>query len=226
MSRAARRYCVYMLTCKNTNKSYVGVTSQPTNLRWRNGKGYVGEIRRDIDAYGWDNFDKKILETELDFKEAAKKEKKYIAQIGNERALYNKTCGGEVLDDCAINLRAEHAKGRILSPATRAKIAMAKTGIKFTATHIEHLRLSHIGNQGYWTGKSRDCHTRQKISNSLSCHPIICVETGEIFKNLKLASMKTGVPVSTISKICSKKKKSKKYALTFERRDAAWVSQS
>lgn len=226
MSRAARKYCVYMLTCKSTNKSYVGITSQPTNLRWRNGKGYAGEMRRDIDTYGWDNFDKKILETGLYFKEAAKKEKYYIAQIKNERDIYNKTCGGEVLDDCAINLRAEHAKGRILSPETREKIAMAKTGIKFTATHIEHLRLSHIGNQGYWDGKSRDDQTRQKISDSLSCHPIICVETGEIFKNLKLASIKTGVPISTISKICNKKMKSTKYALTFERRDAAWASQS
>lgn len=37
----------------------------------------------------------------------------------------------------------------------KLKISQARTGKKFTEKHKENLRLSHLGNPGYWTGKIR-----------------------------------------------------------------------
>lgn len=219
-----KRYSVYKLECPHTRKVYIGVTCQKPEHRWRNGKAYHGEIRNDILKYGWDCFDKTILESGLNCASARQAEKNYISQYGKLFELYNETCGGEILSDSAISKRAESLKGRTIPPETREHMSSARKGIKFSESHLKNLSESHKGNQSFWEGKHRDKNTCEAISKSLSKRPIRCVETGEVFANLREASEKTGYPVSCISKWCNGVK-SKHCPYTFERSVDLSVSQ-
>ena len=67
-------YTVYKLTGPD-GKVYIGYTGKGVEKRWRNGNGYSRRtpIRRAIDAFGWDAFEKKILCDNLT-KEGAEKQ--------------------------------------------------------------------------------------------------------------------------------------------------------
>ncbi len=209
-----REYSVYKLQ-NQSGRVYIGVTCQRPELRWRRGKKYSGELKKDIDKYGWDSFTKEILESGLTYQEAANHEKKWIEEYGITNSLYNATSGGEVRSDRDLDMMALKMKGRKLSPFARANISRARKGIVFSQEHKQHLSESHMGQAGYWTGKTRDRETNAKISSKLSV-PIRCVETGEIFLNLSDASTKTGYSKSCISKWCNGVRP-KKCKLTFER---------
>ena len=210
-----RNYLVYKLQCPVNGKIYIGVTCQRPEFRWRNGKKYSGDLKADIEKYGWESFSKEILETGLLTAEAAKREKEYIEKYSAKAVLYNATAGGEVRLDCDIDRMAEKMRGRKLTPLAKERMSKARKGIVFSDSHREHWSVSHLGNPGYWTGKKRDAETMKKISKKLS-KQIRCRETGEIFANLSDASRKTGYPISCISKWCNGVKP-RKCKLTFER---------
>lgn len=212
----SKEYCVYKLACIQNGKVYIGVTSQDPSLRWRGGKAYHGDLKADIDLYGWETgFDREILESGLSYSEAALAEKRYIAFYAKMMHLYNATAGGEVLPDEVIAEKARRQKGKKLAPTTRRKISEARQGMVFSDQHHQRLSEAHKGKPGFWTGKKRKAETVQKISKKLSI-PIRCVETGEVYANLKDASEKTGYPMSCISKWCNGVRP-KKCTYTFER---------
>ncbi len=210
-----RNYLVYKLQCPVNGKIYIGITCQRPELRWRNGRKYSGDLKADIEKYGWESFSKEILETGLVTAEAAKREKEYIEKYSAKAVLYNATVGGEVRPDYDIDRMAERMRGRKLTVIAKERISKARKGMVFSASHREHLSVSHLGNPGYWTGKKRDAETVKKVSQKLS-KQIRCRETGEIFANLSDASRKTGYPMSCISKWCNGVKP-RKCRLTFER---------
>lgn len=73
-----REYTVYMHMFPN-GKSYVGMTSQPLSLRWRNGSGYkFGSVRDAIQEFGWENVKHYILFRGLDRDTALFVESYYI----------------------------------------------------------------------------------------------------------------------------------------------------
>ena len=111
-------YSVYVLIFSN-NKKYFGITSQKTEYRWNNGKGYKGSklVYNAIQKYGWENIEHNILYSELNEQDAKEKErylilknKTYIKKYG-----YNLTLGGETV---------------IHSIETRIKMSMSRTGKK------------------------------------------------------------------------------------------------
>ena len=163
-----RNYLVYKLQCPVNGKIYIGVTCQRPEFRWRNGKKYSGDLKADIEKYGWESFSKEILETGLLTAEAAKREKEYIKKYSTKAVLYNATAGGEVRLDCDIDRMAEKMRGRKLTPLAKEHISKARKGIVFSDSHREHLSVSHLGNPGYWTGKKRDAETMKKVSQKLS----------------------------------------------------------
>ena len=67
------RYTVYMYINKTNNKKYIGITKLNVKDRWQNGNGYVVNKRfyDDIETYGWDGFEHKIVETNLSKMDAA-----------------------------------------------------------------------------------------------------------------------------------------------------------
>ena len=71
-------YTVYVHTFPN-GKRYVGITCQDVKRRWRDGKGYEGQVVYDaIIKYGWDNVKHEILFEGLTKEQAEEEEKALI----------------------------------------------------------------------------------------------------------------------------------------------------
>lgn len=94
-------YCVYVHTNKTNGKMYVGQTvyGDKPSRRWQNGKSYKNCIyfNRAIQKYGWDNFEHKIVASNLTKEEADNFEKILIKQLNTRDPSYgyNLTDGGE-----------------------------------------------------------------------------------------------------------------------------------
>lgn len=71
-----RIYTVYIHTCNENGKKYVGITSKQPEQRWKNGNGYQSQnfFWNAIKKYGWDNFNSEIILSELTETEAYHKE--------------------------------------------------------------------------------------------------------------------------------------------------------
>lgn len=121
-----KKYIVYRHVSPS-GKSYIGITCQNPNCRWKKGgKGYIEYSKgkeqfnkkfiNAIKKYGWDNFQHEILLTDLTFKEANEKEKFYIEYYDSFKNGYNATLGGD------------GAPGHKVSRKTRSKISKANKG--------------------------------------------------------------------------------------------------
>lgn len=93
-------YCVYILKNKINQKIYIGLTNN-TARRWRSGgieykprKENTRPLWNAIQKYGWENFEKSILENALSQEEAEKKEKYYIEYFNSR----DKTIGYNVAE--------------------------------------------------------------------------------------------------------------------------------
>ena len=85
-----------------SGKSYIGITSQKPERRWKNGKGYSKNtpFGKAIETYKWENIKHEILNTNLTEDEAKRLEMVYIEKyrtfVGfSDRNGYNCTLGGE-----------------------------------------------------------------------------------------------------------------------------------
>ena len=90
-------WCVYQHTNTQNGKAYVGITCQPPNKRWNNGKGYLQnkKFSQAIDKYGWNNFSHTIIADGLSKEDALSLEKKLIANLTLvENGYNNRICGG------------------------------------------------------------------------------------------------------------------------------------
>lgn len=100
MTNESKESCTWKVYVHITpsNKKYVGITSRDVKKRWNGGLGYKSctSFYRAIQKYGWDNIEHKILEDELSFEEAERKEQFYIEkyQSNNPNYGYNMTIGG------------------------------------------------------------------------------------------------------------------------------------
>ena len=91
-------YIVYMHTCPN-KKVYIGITSLPKNIRWKNGNGYKSNdhFMNAIKKYGWENIEHTILFSGLTKQEAEKIEIELIQKYDstNPKKGYNLRFGGD-----------------------------------------------------------------------------------------------------------------------------------
>ena len=137
------KYFVYIHIFPN-NKKYIGITSQTTQRRWRNGNGYKRQemLTRAINKYGWDNIEHIVLFKNLTQEEAEQKEIELIDKYKtNVRKYgYNIEPGG----NCA--------KGYHLRKETREKMSKSKTGKNnwLYGKHLSEetkrkLSIAHIG---------------------------------------------------------------------------------
>ena len=164
-------YKVYVHVNKANNKRYVGITSQATNERWRGGgSGYKNNkyFWNAIQKYGWNNFDHYVLFDGLDIKTASAIEQKLIAEFKSNNRLfgYNNSVGGE---KPALGHTVKHTE------ETKRKMSVAHTGFKHSAESIEKMRKAQ-------KGKIISREQAKAVSEARSI-PIMCVETGVIYRN-------------------------------------------
>ena len=85
-----KKYCIYIHINKTNNKVYVGQTCQKPEYRWNHGQGYkeCSYFYNAILKYGWDNFEHKILETNLSQERANQLECYYIKYYNANNSAY------------------------------------------------------------------------------------------------------------------------------------------
>ena len=149
-----KSYIVYLHTSPS-GKRYVGITSQSTNNRWRNGKGYKRNeyFTKAINKHGWENFVHEILFEGLSEAEASQKERELIAlyRCDEKQFGYNLTSGGE-----------DSFKP---SEETRAKMRKPKSELGKRNMSLNHADVSGKNNPMY--GKTFSEQHRANISNAL-----------------------------------------------------------
>lgn len=93
-----QNYKIYMHRNKINGKVYIGQTKQELNDRWQNGNGYKKSPKfyNAIQKYGWNNFEHFLLECNLTYEQANKKEVYYINKFKScDRNFgYNISTGG------------------------------------------------------------------------------------------------------------------------------------
>lgn len=89
-----KKYCVYIHTNKETDRKYIGMTSQKPKSRWLRGNGYMNneEFYNDILKLGWESgFTHEVIYSKLSKMEARIKEKELIA-LYEKQGVYNIVC--------------------------------------------------------------------------------------------------------------------------------------
>ena len=104
MKQNKDQHIIYLHRNKINNKVYIGQTIyiNDPQIRWgNNGNGYKKQLEfyKEIEQYGWDNFEHIILETGLDTIMADLKEKEYISiyDSTNPDKGYNRSPGGSAV---------------------------------------------------------------------------------------------------------------------------------
>lgn len=101
MEKNENCYCIYMHENKINGKKYIGKTRNKPQQRWGRGTGYWEneDFSRDIEEYGWDNFEHIILHENLSSEQAKIMENKLIKQYNtiNPDIGYNKR-----LEECFL----------------------------------------------------------------------------------------------------------------------------
>lgn len=112
--------------------------------------------------------------------------------------------------------KREASLGRSHTDETKEKIGKANKGNVLTEEQRKKISMANIGNKKR-TGKHHNNETKLKISDSKKGIPnlklsrkIICLNDGVIFNSQAEASKKLGINQSSISKVCSKQRKSHK----------------
>ena len=127
-------WTLYMHTNKINNKKYIGITSQDPKMRWHSGNGYSNNdiFYADIQQYGWDNFEHKIIADHLTIQEIGKLEDEYIEkyQTRNPEFGYNKAKGG--VNPGRLGLpHTEETKEKIKASSHKKSVLCLNTNILY-----------------------------------------------------------------------------------------------
>ena len=184
-------FIVYKHTSPS-GKAYVGITCQQPTHRWRYGKGYKfnQHFTSAVEKYGWDNFKHEILFSGLTEKEAQKKEVDIIEKynLTDRRYGYNITPGGT---------SSSGMKGKKHSEATKRKMSLAHKGFKHTEESRQRMCDAQKGHKV--TKAATEAHIRARSI------PVLCVETGVIYKNAQDVERFFGVNPRHIYEVCKGK---------------------
>lgn len=219
-------YTVYMHTFPN-GKRYVGITRQEVSRRWRDGKGYEGQVVYDaILKYGWDNIKHEVLYEGLTKAQAEEKEKQLIKQYDTTSHAngYNVELGGnstgKMSDESKRKISEAHkglmagAKhwhyGQHWSDEVKKKISEAHKGMKYSnETRLKKsVIFSGKGNPMYGTKMSAEHKKKlQAACVKAVSKSVVCVETGNVYDSAVQAQRETGICASTIRNVCKRKPK-------------------
>lgn len=198
-----KEYCVYKHTTPS-GKVYIGQTCQDPEKRWKTGRGYSQNeyFWRAIQKYGWDNIEHEILETNLTKEDANCIEKEYIALYQSNKSDfgYNQTEGGDghtgfsPTDETRAKISST-LTGHTVSNETRQKISVVQKGKhkNFSEEYLQRLRDERMGKP-----------LSEKHLAAIS-KPVLCVETGTIYKSCREAGRIIGIDYNAINQVCNHK---------------------
>lgn len=205
-----RIYKVYMHTCLENNKKYIGITRQSLKARWGNGKRYNNNLHlsRAIKKYGWNMFKHELLFCNLTKAEAEMFEIEIIKYYNttNVKYGYNVKAGGNI--------------GIVHTQETKEKLRKINTGKKVRDDVKVKISNSLKGEKNHFYGKHHTEESKNKIRiKNGGRRPIISeagfiriveskykkvinLDTGEVFKAIKFAAIKYNISRNGISRVC------------------------
>lgn len=216
-------YIVYKHTSPS-GKVYIGITAQNVTKRWKNGKGYEGctAFYRAIEKYGWQNIRHEILFTGLSKEDACLKEQLLIAEHDstNPEHGYNLTSGGEHYEPNAEwreklskankeyyrthpeakERMTRHCRGKHYTDEEKAYLSQ-----KLKQFFIDHPEQRYERGKSF-RGKKRGEEFSRKLGERKS-KPIICLDTGVIYKSLTFAASELGIDRNGITNMLRGKAK-------------------
>lgn len=167
-------YCVYVHINKSNGKMYVGQTvrGDDPNKRWLNGYGYkqCTLFWRAIEKYGWDNFEHKIIASNLTLEEANHFEELLIKQLGtmNPKRGYNLRSGGEnnYLSEGTKRKIGEANRGHIMPKEQKKKLRDMHVGVCLSDEHKQKISESLKGENNPNYGKQMSNEQKIKLSEA------------------------------------------------------------
>lgn len=196
---------IYKITNKINNHSYIGKSNnikRRFNEHRSLGRNSRSILKKAFKKYGLENFEFEILE-ECNVEELNDREIYYIAKFNPE---YNRTIGGDGATGHHLSQETKQLlreKGKLQwqnkSQKEKEKIITnnlkgVKVGHSVSKETREKLRNANLGKkQSKETIEKRKQTMKEKgyiITNESHQKPIICIETGEVFKSLKEATEK------------------------------------
>ena len=215
---------IYMLTCKINGHRYIGQSQNIQRRMWEH-KHQRNlphlPISRAIKKYGWENFDKEVLEF-CPVSELNEKEIYYIATLKPE---YNISKGGEsgmrgykhsieTKNKCRLaaidewNNKSDEEKEFVLKHQLIGK--PFEKGHNVPNTVREKLRQANLG-------KKQSEETKEKRSNKMKVamkgnkngnKSVRCIENGETYDSIKIAGITLGISITGITHHLKGKQKS------------------
>lgn len=213
---------VYCITCKETGKCYVGLTTKPIEIRLLqhfrqiNAKVKCTHLSSAIKKYGREAFSVSLLE-ECPVSQLNEREIYWIEKLNTFNDGYNLTTGGKFAPCSEATKRklSVLAKGRIITPEHRAKIAATRRGQKLSDAACKKISAG-------LTGRKVSEETKRMLSSSMKesehfsklvanlraiglrrCRKIIVCDTTDNstfeFESVKAFARKLGVRGSSIS---------------------------
>lgn len=134
-------YSVYIITSPE-GKRYVGMTMRKVKYRWNNGKGYVNnkELFSDINKFGWESFNKLVVQSDLSKEEACRLEQKLILEYDTQ----NK--------DKGYNIEMGGVPSK-LAEQTKRKMSNSHIGLPRDDTYRRNISKSKLGKKNGMYGK-------------------------------------------------------------------------
>lgn len=212
-------YSLYRHTTPSS-KVYIGITMQPVEYRWNNGKGYMnvkkGPFKSSILKYGWNNIKHEVLFTNLSETLAKHLEKELIRHYKKLKISLNVTDGGE-----GCYGMVPWNKG-IKVPY---ELSNKRKGVHLTEEHKRKLSLSHKGKhiKGHKWSKSQKeklsskmlgTHRSEEVKKKISLNSANAKEVLELdlkgniintFRTIKEAASLYKIDKSWVAKACRNK---------------------
>lgn len=186
------------------------------NRRWCGGLGYATQplMGRAVAKFGWENVEHEVISSGMTKAEAEEVEISLIAQYRSDNPLYgyNVEHGG-----ACTGTHSEETKRKIGEAQKGEKNhnwgkPHPMRGKKMSAEFCAKNREAHLGQKSYWKGKHlppevveklrkpKSEETKRKLSEVKSV-PVMCVETGVVYKSGKDAADTLGISRGTIAKV-------------------------
>lgn len=222
-------YCVKNVV---NGKKYIGQTIQSLTARKKDHKASICKhphllISKAYKKYGFENFEWTVLYEASSRSDLDRAEKKLIQEHNTfSPAGYNMTTGGEGAGHLPVTVEKIRTilQNRRVTKKTRQLLSRSLKG-KYTGNQASFFGKKHTeetkrkmseaqkGDKNHNYGKKATRETRHKMSeshkgeNHWNNHPVICIETGEIFLSASDAMQKTNIDNSSIIKCCKKIRK-------------------
>lgn len=223
-------YCVYKHTSPS-GKVYIGITDNNPKKRWDSGHGYRRQAHfwNAIQKYGWKNIKHEIILKGLTREEAFRLEIKLIEKYdsSNPQKGYNLSTGGK--GGSTGTILSQETRLKMSKSRTGSKHPMYGKHHTETTKKILSHKLSGENHPQYGTHRNSSTKEKLRKANSGVNHPmfgiphteehkkrlsiespvqkpVICIETGIIYRSASEAARKTNGNKSHISGCCRKDK--------------------